>query len=231
MSQYQGSSDQHFGHISYSQHGEDMMIVNIFNQLGVATPRYLDIGAHHPTHISNTKLLYERGSLGVNVEANPNLMAAFEEERPLDINVQCGVGLKRDVQRFYMFAEKSGRNTFCLEEARRYEAESGRLIAKTVDITVKTINQIVDEYCAGYWPHFLNCDAEGMDYDILESARFDNNAPIVICVEVRAKDSQNMTLMMQKKAFYPHCRMGENIIYVKRFYCERLLKAVGLEWP
>lgn len=68
---FTGSSDQSFGHITYSQHGEDMIIANIFSILNITKPTYLDIGANHPLKGSNTALLYSRGSHGTIVDANP----------------------------------------------------------------------------------------------------------------------------------------------------------------
>lgn len=93
------SSDRHrnqkFGRTTYAQHGEDLMICNLFSIIGVDRPGYLDLGAHHPYVISNTALLYERGSRGVNVEANPVLLDAFREARPEDVSVNLGVGPER----------------------------------------------------------------------------------------------------------------------------------------
>jgi hypothetical protein len=78
---YGGHRDQKWGPTSYAQHGDDFQILNLFNLLGIDRPTYIDLGAHHPETISNTKLLYDRGSRGINVEANPNLFKAFESQR------------------------------------------------------------------------------------------------------------------------------------------------------
>ncbi|MFM6249337.1 MAG: hypothetical protein ACKPEQ_09345, partial [Dolichospermum sp.] len=58
-------------HISYSQCGEDLIINFIFNNLGIINPSYLDIGAHHPTYLSNTYSFYRKGCQGVCVEPDP----------------------------------------------------------------------------------------------------------------------------------------------------------------
>ena len=88
------------------------MIINIFNNLGIEKFTYLDIGAHHPYNISNTALLYKYGYHGINVEANPNLIEAFFRERPLDKNVNVGIGTKSGEMPFYMIDGFSGRNSF-----------------------------------------------------------------------------------------------------------------------
>src|SRR5438552_1880892 len=109
---FSGHADQSFGHLTYSQNGEDLIIANIFHILQKSRPTYLDIGAHHPINISNTALLYARGSRGVNVEANPNLIDIFRELRPDDITLNLGVGPQRSKRQFYCIDKWSGRNTF-----------------------------------------------------------------------------------------------------------------------
>jgi len=62
--------DQWFGGRTYAQHGDDLAVLNIFKRLGIEKPSYLDVGAYHPFDLSNTALLYERGSRGIVVEPN-----------------------------------------------------------------------------------------------------------------------------------------------------------------
>ena len=63
---------------SYAQNGEDLIIDFAFREVfKINQPSYLDIGAHHPFCFSNTQLFYERGSQGINVEANPFLHKFF----------------------------------------------------------------------------------------------------------------------------------------------------------
>ena len=80
--------DQLYGSRTYAQHGDDLAILNIFDMIGITRPSYLDIGAHDPFKISNTALLYLRGSRGINVEANPRLIEAFRVQRPDDVKSQ-----------------------------------------------------------------------------------------------------------------------------------------------
>lgn len=109
---YFGHPDQAFGHYTYAQHGEDLIFSNIFWLLNIKNPSYIDIGAHHPINISNTALLYKRGSSGINIEANPNLIDAFNKYRPRDINLNIGVSDKQGNLEFYCIDDYSGRNTF-----------------------------------------------------------------------------------------------------------------------
>lgn len=210
-----GHPDQKFGHVSYAQHGDDLMILNIFHLLGIKNPSYLDLGAHHPENISNTKLLYEMGSRGVNVEANPYLIRLFNVDRKEDQNVNLGVGVEPGDMEFYMYSDFSGRNTFSKEETESY----GGRVQKKIVLPVKTINQIVDIYCDGKFPDLLSCDIEGLDFEVLSRADFSKSSPKVIVVETRRDETDAMISMIENKGYLVLCRMGENLFFIRQdFY-------------
>lgn len=124
---------------SYSQHYEDLILVAIFSQLGIQTPTYIDLGAHHPFRNSNTATFYERGSRGINIEPNPVLFEYFEEYRKDDINLNVGVSTKEGVLPFYSFGDQYGINTFSKEEALWREKVSGLKIQKVINLPVVTL--------------------------------------------------------------------------------------------
>jgi FkbM family methyltransferase len=182
---YSGHPDQVFGGATYAQHGDDVVALNIFHFLEIDKPSYLDIGAHHPVNISNTALLYQRGCRGINVDANPILLKAFETERPEDINLNLGVSDKKGMLTFYMIDDASGRNTFDLATAEAFVAgHPWCKIRKTIEVSVVTINEIIDTYANGVCPDYLSLDAEGFDARILKSLNFAKHRPKVICTEV-----------------------------------------------
>lgn len=213
--QYQGDTNQRWGHISYAQHADDFMIINLFEMLEIKKPSYLDLGAHDPIEISNTALIYRRGSRGVNIEANPSLLPAFLAQRSEDINVNVGVGVVSGTQDFYMYDDRHGCNTFSEEETRTMSLK----IQKVMRLKVITLVEIVNKYCPdGKFPDLLLSDLEGMDYQVLEhglKAHDNLYNPKVVCVETRRKDSQKMALMMASKGFQLYCRMGENLFFVR----------------
>lgn len=220
---YAGHPDQHFGPTTYAQHGDDLMVLNLFGLLGISRPSYLDLGAHHPTIISNTRLLYERGSRGVNVEANPELIQAFERERPEDRNLCLGVGPAAGTGTLHMYSNTSGRNTLSV-----FEVEAVKDIMpplqRQMSVPVRTVNEIVAEFCFnGRFPSFLSCDIEGLDLAVLESADFDElGMPMVICVETRRRETANMVYLLGDKGFALYCRMGENLFFVQKKLAPRV---------
>jgi FkbM family methyltransferase len=212
---FTGHPDQWYGPNTFSQHGDDLIILNIFHKLGIKNPSYLDVGAHHPENISNTALLYKRGSTGINIEANPILHENFLSQRNRDINLNIGVGSKPGVMPFYMIDDWSGRNTFSKEVAEQFIAAHPEFkIRKTIMVEVKTLNQVVDQHCNGKFPDFLSIDVEGLDYEILKSCSFRSSFPKLICVEISSGDendvSQDMRHMLRKHGFIEIFRAASN---------------------
>jgi FkbM family methyltransferase len=223
---YGGHADQAFGHVTYSQFGEDLIIANIFAKLEVSRPTYIDVGAHHPWNVSNTALLYTRGSSGVNVEANPNLVDAFAVERPRDITLNVGVGPLAGELDFYFIDDFSGRNTFDKATAESFVAAYPQFsIREKRKIPVVTLDEVVRSACGGKWPDFLSLDAEGLDYDILASANMPPAQPSVICVEAVSGDSHEdgarLTDFLAERGYRVEFRTLGNLILVHEKFLDK----------
>jgi FkbM family methyltransferase len=172
---------------SYSQSGEDLIIKFLFNSIGVPQPSYIDLGAHHPSHLSNTKLLYAQGSRGINVEANPELIARFRRSRRKDINLNVGVvAEEHDGETVDLYVmDSSTMSTLSLEEARRLDAETSIKRAKTVRVPGRGLLSIIKEHRGGAFPDLLNVDIEGTDSLVVPAllATPLELRPKVICIE------------------------------------------------
>lgn len=205
-----GSKHQWFGDRTYAQSGEDLAVLNIFKQLRVERPTYLDIGAHHPFNLSNTALLYARGSRGINVDASAEAIALFNEHRSEDINVCVGVGPVAGEALFYEVRGDSGRNSFSVSEAVPHG------IRRSLPCRVVTINEIVAKYADGVWPDFLSVDTEGLDLQILSSAEF-GIGPRVVCVEAKPDIRDVLRSLMQGRSYFAHSWAGSNLIFVRDY--------------
>ncbi|MHB8206958.1 FkbM family methyltransferase [Mucilaginibacter sp.] len=173
---------------SYAQSGEDLIVKFIFDGLGIKKPSYIDIGAHHPFYLSNTALFYKGGSIGINIEPDPDLFKLFPLQRRHDVNLNLGIGAENGNADFYIISSPT-LNTFSRDEAENYKKEGDYHIVKTLNIPVKHINDIIDQHCDGRFPNFLNIDAEGIDEVIVKSIDFANNFPTVICIETASFSS------------------------------------------
>jgi FkbM family methyltransferase len=204
--------DQWYGGRTYAQHGDDLAILNIFGCLRISQPSYLDIGAHHPLHLSNTALLYQRGSRGINVEANPALIDEFKRLRPEDKNV-CAAVLatpQRGPTRLNRIGVYSGLNSVL--------PVKGHAIVDSVEVPAFTADQIVDKYAAGCWPDLLTIDAEGLDLQILGSINYGRGGPKVVVAEAVSPAGDicaELRNLMSRKGFAVHSFAGSNMLFVR----------------
>lgn len=214
------ADQRRYGSNYYSHSGCDLIVMNLLELLGIRhTATYLDIGAHHPTIISNTALLYESGLRGVNVEANPNLMQAFFRERPLDLNLNLGIAPKSGEMDFYFIDKWSGRNTFSQEAADGFVRDFPSFrISEVQKIPTLTLNDLVNKHCKEKFPDFLSVDIESLDYDVLKGADFSQDHPRIVCAEtVSHNGTQNYLSfreMMTDRGFVTYCRTVSDAIFV-----------------
>src|SRR5687767_14678229 len=69
---------------SYSQHGEDRVILELLRTAAVDGP-YVDIGSNHPFVYNNTFLLYTNGWRGVCIDPLPRFGDLYRRWRPDDV--------------------------------------------------------------------------------------------------------------------------------------------------
>ena len=205
---------------SYSQCGEDLLVDYIFKLRGIERPSYLDIGAHDPYYLSNTALFYQRGSRGINIEANPTLIPKFQEHRAEDINLNVGLGKAKGLMDFYVMQD-STLSTFSKKECKKMYAH-GKEVREVVKINLTTINQILIKYCKNIFPDFLTIDVEGMDFQILQTIDFSKSYPKVICVEAAeyspigaGKRRNELITFLEEHGYHEYANTNLNAIMVK----------------
>lgn len=216
-----------FQKISFSQSGEDLIVKYIFDNLGISKPSYLDVGAHHPFYISNTALFYQNGSVGINIEPDPTLFEAFVKERKNDQNLNIGISNTEDVLDFYVISSPT-LNTFSKEEADNYKNEGDYKIERVEKIKVKTLSNVLNEFCDGIFPQFLSIDAEGVDELIIKEIDFEKNFPIVICIETisfsttgNGSKNTNLIQFIEQNGYLLYADTNINSIFVRESYWKR----------
>ena len=157
--------------VSYAQCGEDLIVSGIFGSLGIALPSYLDLGAHHPTYLSNTYYFYLRGGRGVCVEPDPGLFHDLQKKRRRDTCLNVGVGARAQPDAEFFLMSFCTLNTFSKEEARHIEAITPHRIVRTIPVPIVPVNRIIEEHFQEC-PHFVSLDIEGMDMEILTAFDF-----------------------------------------------------------
>jgi len=160
---YQRTKFDHDFAISYSQYGEDLALLTLFQgKVG----SYIDVGAHHPDRFSNTRLLYQKGWSGINVEANPHLVDRLKQKRPRDITLWGSVGTS-SITRFSIFEDPSISTSQPNWKANYLNM--GNVVAEEIEVPGITVRSLIERYFEKSRLELLLIDAEGSDFDVLKS--------------------------------------------------------------
>ena len=175
------------GRPSFAQEGEDLILDRIFERQ--ETGIYVDVGAHHPRRFSNTLRLYRRGWHGVNIDAAPGSMAAFRKARPRDINLEVGIGATSEDRDFYVFNEPA-LNTFDGDRARTL-ARPPYVIEAVRKVRCAPLSTILREHGITAFD-LLTIDAEGFDFEVLQTLDWSVSQPRVVLTEQFSRDMAAM---------------------------------------
>lgn len=162
--------------VSYGQNAEDVRLWRVFKD--VAHGFYVDVGAGDPWEGSVTKLFYDRGWSGLNVEPGPvhEILAAA---RPRDKNVRAVVGEEEGTVPFFVTYPDQGMSTVDLA-AHAHVSES---IEHVEEIAVPQLRLESVMRTEGRDIHFLKIDVEGAERQVLASANWSAHRPFVVVVE------------------------------------------------
>lgn len=162
---------------SYAQVGEDLPIY--YYVAADESKFYVDIGCHHPRHLSNTYHLYQRGWRGLCVDANPKLVEVFRKERPLD-TVTCAC-----------IGEHSGRSLFvlCADPALSHLKGTAapanlREPGTEREVEMQTLDALFKLHHVPSRFGLLTIDVEGADFAALKSFDIGRYRPRLIVIEI-----------------------------------------------
>lgn len=167
--------------LHYAQYGEDIIINNLLDNKYEGF--FVDVGAFHPRHYSNTYFFYKQRSFrGINIEPNPDGFKRFRRMRRRDINLNCGVGSK-PAELTYFMLEDPLCNTFS-EDYVKICAARGVKVVKTCDVPVTPLKDLLDAHLPlGQEIDFLSVDVENYDLEVLNSLDWIKYRPKVVVVE------------------------------------------------
>jgi FkbM family methyltransferase len=165
--------------ISYSQNGEDVRLWRVFAE--VESGFYVDVGAAHPSLGSVTRLFYERGWSGINVEPSP-YFDSIAAERPRDVNLRVAIGTRNDDEvGFFVTWPDMGMSTL--------DPSSHAHVPETVErveeiiVPQRRLETILHDHAADRTIHFMKVDVEGAEREVLASADWESYRPLVLVVE------------------------------------------------
>jgi FkbM family methyltransferase len=197
---------------SYSQHGEDKFIFDELSRYDLSHSLYVDVGANHPTSLSNTYLLYRQGLHGVVIEPNQELLRLHHMIRTRDIGIGVGCGSQASLGKFQVMSTPV-LSSFATQESGQHKTENTRvwrieyLPILPLDMILTTV-----EY---RWISLLSIDTEGYDYQVLVGAEKIIEKVLWVCVEIDDSVSENAIVnFLHQHGFTVQKRFGCNLLAV-----------------
>jgi FkbM family methyltransferase len=170
---------------SYAQNFEDVLLNRLFKD--VPSGFYVDVGACHPNFDSVTRLFYDRGWSGLNLDPSSYYQQLLNKHRPRDVNLQLAASSQKGIVEFFEVIG-TGYSSVTSDAVQR-AASSGAPVRKST-VIADTLSSILDQYAAGKSIDFLKIDVEGHERDVIEGLNLERHRPKVILVEAVHPDTQ-----------------------------------------
>jgi FkbM family methyltransferase len=176
--------------VSYAQNGEDIVL---WRALGhVRDGIYVDVGGWDPDVDSVTRLFYERGWRGVDVEPIPEFADRFRERRPSNDVVQAVI-TEDPAERVVLHRfGTTGLSTVDDSVAERHE-QAG-LEHEDIAVPARRLDDVLaGSSLVGDTIHFLKIDVEGAEENVIRSVDLSRWRPWVLVVEATEPNSTTMS--------------------------------------
>jgi len=170
----------------YAQNFEDVLL---WRGLGnVENGRYVDVGAHDPDMASVTRLFYEHGWRGINVEPVPAMFDKLQARRPEDVNLKVACS---DADGELVLYEVVGTGLSTLDASHAAEVRADGETVVEHQTPVMRLDTILEEH-GGDPIHFLKIDVEGAEKAVLAGLDLDRWHPWLLVIEATAPLSQRV---------------------------------------
>ena len=198
---------------SYSQHGEDAWILKELSGLDLSDGMYVEIGANHPTTISNTYLLYRHGFRGIVIEPNLELLSLHRRVRPKDIQIGVGCGSESGIAKFHLFSTPVA-SSFDIHHTERVKDAK---VLRVDYLPILTLDALLKSF-PHKWVYFLSIDTEGFDYQVILGAKETLKKTLWLCVETNDEKSERELKAALENDFELVKRFSCNMIFRNRYF-------------
>jgi FkbM family methyltransferase len=128
---------------------------------------YIDIGANHPTAISNTYLFYRRGLRGITIEPDQDLIKLHRRYRPGDVALAIACGSEPSVQVFERRA--IGALSSLATVKGQAPVRTGAAVTARFPVPVLPLDIVMEAFDYDYIS-VLSIDTEGHDEAVIAGA-------------------------------------------------------------
>lgn len=189
---------------SYSQADEDAIVWAAAADEDALQGVYVDVGANHPSRLSNTYLFYRRGFKGIAVEPAERLLRLHRLIRPNDTQIRTACGDVNTVLPFVHAASHvlSGLATGRLKSSPITSMEYMPVLRLDDIAPVVTSEPIL----------LLSIDVEGYDLQVLQGASDTLKRTRFVIVEGSAKDCE-LVQLLQAHGFEILAATAHNMIF------------------
>lgn len=196
---------------TYSQYGEDVFILETLEKYNTEGSIYVDVGANHPTQISNTYLLYRNGFRGVVIEPNPELINLFNRFRKRDSAIMIGCS---DVPSLLPF------NISRTPVMSSFIDDRNSNAYKTIYVPVLPLDIALHNMQFDYI-NLLSIDVEGLNLQVLSGAKVVVHKALIVCIEYDSEMEKNELSKLLGDCFQLIGEFGCNLIYLNKELADR----------
>ena len=171
--------------ISFSQHGEDLLLMDHLVPYRKNSKKgiYIDAGCYDPFLFSNTRLLNLHGWTGINVDAAKDVIHKYRKHRPLDHNVCTALSDQVEERQFVGETGMASRRLLGKEEDNAFDVKN------TETVRTLTLAAVLDASPFQNDPvDVLDIDCELNDLAVLRGFPFQKTRPFIICIEAHTAD-------------------------------------------
>ena len=175
---FQKLKQRNFIKKSYSGSAQDIIIDHFFKDKVKGV--YIDVGCYHPYNGNNTKMLYDRGWSGINIDLDFHTIDLFNYIRKRDENINIAISNEEGEFDLYYFHNRSALNS--LDVNRKKNAKE---IKK---VKTKTLNSIIENSKFQKDKiNLLSIDVEGHELEVIKSIDLIKYSPEIILIEFMEK--------------------------------------------
>ena len=163
---------------SFAQNFEDIYLNRLFKEK--KTGFYVDVGAHHSKNDSVTKLFYDRGWSGINIEPIQESFEEIARNRPRDITIRSAIADYSGKGTITNFID-TGLSTLHQDYIKMHIKELDHKFNEE-EVEITTLDKVFLDYGVKNID-FLKIDVEGFEDRVLYGLNLTKFRPVVIVFE------------------------------------------------